>query len=35
MATYNPINMFGKEDRTDGYWAGWVYATDADSGVWK
>ena len=20
---------------TDGYWAGWVYATDADTGVWK
>jgi len=35
MATLNPINMFGKESRTDGYWAGWVYATDADSGVWK
>jgi alcohol dehydrogenase (cytochrome c) len=32
MATYNPINMFGKHD---GYWAGWVYATDADTGVWK
>jgi alcohol dehydrogenase (cytochrome c) len=35
MATLNPINMFGKESRTDGYWAGWVYATDADTGVWK
>ncbi len=35
MATYNPINMFGKESKTDGYWAGWVYATDADTGVWK
>ena len=35
MATYNPLNMFGKESRTDGYWAGWVYATDADTGVWK
>lgn len=21
--------------RTDGYWAGWIYATDADTGVWK
>ena len=20
---------------TDGHWAGWVYATDADTGVWK
>jgi alcohol dehydrogenase (cytochrome c) len=35
MATYNPINAFGKEARTDGYWAGWVYATDADTGIWK
>lgn len=35
MATYNPINMFGRESKTDGYWAGWVYATDADTGVWK
>jgi alcohol dehydrogenase (cytochrome c) len=35
MATLNPINMFGKESRTDGSWAGWVYATDADTGVWK
>ena len=35
MAALNPVNMFGKEDKTDGYWAGWVYATDADSGVWK
>jgi alcohol dehydrogenase (cytochrome c) len=35
MATYNPINSFGKESRTDGYWAGWVYATDADTGIWK
>jgi len=35
IAYLNPINMFGKESRTDGYWAGWVYATDADSGIWK
>ncbi len=35
MATLNPINMFGKESKTDGHWAGWLYATDADSGVWK
>jgi alcohol dehydrogenase (cytochrome c) len=34
-AYLNPMNMFGKESRTDGYWAGWVYATDADTGVWK
>ncbi len=31
----NPLNMFGKESKTDGVWAGWVYATDADTGVWK
>ncbi len=35
MAALNPVNMFGKEDKTDGHWAGWVYATDADTGVWK
>jgi alcohol dehydrogenase (cytochrome c) len=34
-AFLNPINMFGRESKTDGYWAGWVYATDADTGVWK
>jgi alcohol dehydrogenase (cytochrome c) len=32
MATWNPFEMFG---RMDGYWAGWVYAVDADTGVWK
>jgi alcohol dehydrogenase (cytochrome c) len=35
VTTLNPMNMFGKESRTDGYWAGWLYATDADTGVWK
>jgi alcohol dehydrogenase (cytochrome c) len=35
MAALNPLNMFGKEDKTDGHRAGWVYATDADTGVWK
>ena len=35
MAYLNPINMFGKEATTDKDWAGWVYATDADTGVWK
>src|SRR5436190_9431686 len=35
IAYLNPINMFGKESKTDGYWAGWVYATDADTGVWE
>jgi alcohol dehydrogenase (cytochrome c) len=35
IAYLNPINMFGKENPTDGHWAGWVYASDADTGVWK
>ena len=35
IAYLNPINLFGREARTDGYWAGWVYASDADTGVWK
>jgi len=35
MAAWNPINMFGKEDPADGHWAGWIYASDADTGVWK
>ncbi len=35
MATWNPFNMFGREGRTEGHWAGWVYAVDADTGVWK
>ena len=32
MATWNPFSMFGRTDRD---WAGWVYAVDADTGVWK
>jgi alcohol dehydrogenase (cytochrome c) len=35
IAYLNPINLFGKESSTDGYWAGWIYATDADTGLWK
>ncbi len=35
IAYLNPINMFGKEATIDKDWAGWVYATDADSGIWK
>jgi alcohol dehydrogenase (cytochrome c) len=35
MATWNPFDLFGKEGRTDGHWAGWLSATDADTGVWK
>jgi alcohol dehydrogenase (cytochrome c) len=34
MATLNPFWLFGRADR-DNDWAGWVYAVDADSGVWK
>jgi alcohol dehydrogenase (cytochrome c) len=26
---------FGKFTRADGVWAGWLYATDADTGLWK
>jgi alcohol dehydrogenase (cytochrome c) len=35
MATWNPFWMFGREGRMEGHWAGWVYAVDADTGVWK
>ena len=35
MATWNPFDMFGKFGGSDGHWAGWVYAVDADTGVWK
>jgi alcohol dehydrogenase (cytochrome c) len=31
----DPFNQFGKFSRADGYWAGWVHAVDADTGVWK
>ena len=30
----NPLNVFGIQD-AHANWAGWVYATDADSGEWK
>ena len=32
MATWNPFWIFGNMDST---WAGWLYAVDADTGVWK
>jgi len=32
---HNPFHLFGRQDRVDSGWAGWVYAVDADSGVWK
>jgi alcohol dehydrogenase (cytochrome c) len=35
MATWNPFWTFGREGPTEGHWAGWVYAVDADTGVWK
>jgi alcohol dehydrogenase (cytochrome c) len=31
----NPADVFGKFSRADDVWAGWLYATDADTGVWK
>ena len=33
-APSNPLDLFGKPDPIAN-WAGWVYATDADSGEWK
>jgi PQQ-dependent dehydrogenase (methanol/ethanol family) len=36
MHALNPFNMFGKASRrADGGWGGWIYAVDADTGVWK
>ena len=34
MATINPYSTYGTPD-SFGHWAGWVYAADADTGVWK
>ena len=34
MATVNPYHTYGTPD-SFGNWAGWVYAVDADTGVWK
>jgi len=34
QATINPFNTWGKPDPVFD-WAGWVYASDADTGVWK
>jgi alcohol dehydrogenase (cytochrome c) len=33
--SFNPANVFGEFTRGDYVWAGWLYATDADTGVWK
>jgi alcohol dehydrogenase (cytochrome c) len=30
-----PVQRGCQISRSDGYWAGWVYAVDADTGVWK
>ncbi|HTO60934.1 MAG TPA: PQQ-binding-like beta-propeller repeat protein [Bradyrhizobium sp.] len=34
MATENPYDTYGVMD-PHGQWAGWVYASDADTGAWK
>lgn len=34
MATLNPYHTYGTPD-SFGTWAGWLYAVDADTGVWK
>jgi len=34
MATINPYHTYGVPD-SFGNWAGWVYAVDADTGIWK
>jgi alcohol dehydrogenase (cytochrome c) len=34
MATHNPYDTYGKQDSYR-KWAGWVYASDADTGAWK
>ncbi len=31
----NPIHLFGVYDEPGASWGGWVYAADADTGVWK
>jgi len=33
-ASINPFNTWGKQD-SFGDWAGWLYASDADTGAWK
>jgi alcohol dehydrogenase (cytochrome c) len=35
MATLNPFWPFGRPSKADGGWAGWLYAIDADTGVWR
>jgi alcohol dehydrogenase (cytochrome c) len=31
----NPLHLFGVYDEPGKFWGGWVYAVDADTGVWK
>ena len=31
----NPFHVLGRQDDGRGAWGGWVYAVDADTGVWK
>jgi alcohol dehydrogenase (cytochrome c) len=33
-ASINPFNVWGKQDPF-GHWAGWLYASDADTGAWR
>ena len=30
-----PLDLFGRLDTPGTLWGGWVYAVDADTGVWK
>ncbi len=34
-AFFNPLHTFGAYDKPGAFWGGWVYAVDADTGVWK
>ena len=34
-AMRNPFHLFGRQDAIGGFWGGWVYAVDADTGVAK
>jgi alcohol dehydrogenase (cytochrome c) len=34
-AMRNPFHLFGRQDAIGGFWGGWVYAVDADTGVPK
>jgi len=34
-AMRNPFHLFGRQDEIGGFWGGWVYAVDADTGVSK